>query len=142
MEILELKHLSPYLPYGLKFVSHLDEIENYPKRNKLWTLDGISKLFGDYCLNTLENSDAYPIKTIKPILKPLSDLSNEDLRLAMYNLKHYSHIDWTTIEREKLIEDRGFDGWFKDIPYVIVNYLFENHYDVFRLIDKKLAISK
>lgn len=62
---------------GLKFSSTMDLLQGDNRFNIYWTIDGVVKLFGDYCVNTLENSDAYPIKTVTPHLFPLSHLTKE-----------------------------------------------------------------
>jgi hypothetical protein len=62
---LELKHLAPYLPYGLK-VKIIDQIRNY-KINQIRELK--IQLFWDFT-RTERN-------IIKPILRPLSDLTKE-----------------------------------------------------------------
>ena len=73
----KLKIHSAYLPYGLKFSSSMDKpFEDYGLQS-IWTLDGINKLFGDYCLLTKENNDAYAINSCKPILFSLEDLTKE-----------------------------------------------------------------
>ena len=122
MEKLELKHLAPYLPYELKV-------------SKIHTLNigtGIGSI--NHILTTRS-------KNYKPILRPMSDLTTDVLYKAMNTLGHSAYIDWTTNEREYLIEKRGFNGWLNNIPYIIILFLFENHFDVFKLIDKGLAIS-
>jgi hypothetical protein len=125
MNKVELKHLAPYLPYGLKV-----ELLNFPigKHIREFELD-CGHDFGLYMQNNW----------VRPYLRPLSDLDNVTLRKAMYSIGHTSHIDWTTDERDYLIKKRGYNLWFNDIPYAIVNYLFKNLYDVFNLIDNGLA---
>lgn len=78
--------------------------------------------------------------SIKLLLKPMSELSNDKLRNDMILINHWSHIDWTTIERDGLIKKYGREKWINDIPYVIVKYLYENHYDFQDLIGQGLAI--
>ena len=43
---LELKHLAPYLPYGFKFISEMDKPYDEFGEVRVWTADGIIKLFG------------------------------------------------------------------------------------------------
>ena len=114
---LELKHLAPYLPYNLQCVGYGMKI-----RLNAHMLQKVDSLI------------------VKPILKPLSDLINDDLRKSMDMVGHSSHIDWTTNERESIIKGRGHQAWMKDIPFAIIQYLFENHFDVFGLIPEGLAI--
>lgn len=117
---LELKHIAPYLPYGLKY-------KDIPEG-----FDGIRGL-------NINNID-WCLHNGKPILHPMSDLTNDKLRIEMIKAEHSSHIDWTTDEREGWIEKYGRDRWLNDIPFVITQYLFEHHYDVFGLIPQGLAI--
>jgi hypothetical protein len=151
---LELKHLSAYLAYGLKFQSSMDKPFEEYGRQPTWTFDGITKLFGDYCLNTLENSDAYPIQLVKPILRPLSDLAKE---IEVNGERFYPLEKLTKIFGGRPI---SFDGncFYTKIQKSVVrekedlvplhfsqldafNKLFEWHFDVFGLIEKGLAIS-
>lgn len=65
MEKLELKHIAPYLPYGLK-VEFNRKI--YPKKRECQVLT----------INTLRLCEEAPSKfSIKPLLRPLSDLYKE-----------------------------------------------------------------
>ena len=64
---LELKHLAPYLPYGLKYVKY--SYNNSPIRHDI--MQGVSTN-GIYACG-----DITPLsfKNCKPILRPLSDLT-------------------------------------------------------------------
>lgn len=66
MENLELKHIAPYLPYGLHVKSKLGVI---------YELDTFSNSKG----KGIEKRDIYSVvdNNMKPILRPLSDLSKE-----------------------------------------------------------------
>lgn len=77
MEILEIKHLAPYLPYGVKFISELDKPYDEFGRQPIWTINGIHELFGGYSLLTKDNNDSYAITKCKPLLRPLSDITKE-----------------------------------------------------------------
>ena len=76
------------------------------------------------------------ITEIKPILKPFSELTKEELREHGF----CSHIDFLTHEKRSPIGHAYDYGWKDGAPYEMVVYLFENHYDVFGLIDSGLAI--
>jgi len=117
---LESKHLAPYLPYGLKVL-----LVNHK------SLDGKEHIFN---MNSI-NVDVIKGTIRKPILRPLSDLAGE-------------------IERLKKLSSFSIDeGWIEDciskispadildFPFGIVQFLFENHFDVFGLIEKGLAIN-
>ena len=135
-EKLELKHLAPYLPYGLKFQSSMDKPFEEYGRQPTWTFDGMTKLFGDYCLNTLEYPDAYPIQLVKPILRPLSYLTKE----IEVNGKKFVPIDYFLGDDVDLILNAIQIKDLSYLPYNLIQKLFEWNFDVFGLIEKGLAI--
>jgi len=99
---LELKHLAPYLPYGLIINQHREDLhKNYQSE--------MVALFSDKIKVVSEKfpfSEEIQYYEAKPILRPLSD----------FKIKY---------------EVRRWDSWEK---------LFSEHYDVFGLIEKGLAI--
>tara|TARA_R110000851_G_scaffold92662_4_gene202159 strand:+ start:1195 stop:1563 length:369 start_codon:yes stop_codon:yes gene_type:complete len=112
---LELKHLAPYLPYGLSIKNSIGKVI------ELTVMD-----FG-YHLD----------KGFKPILRPLSDLTKNDIAL----ITEYSDIEnvvfsgnpsslYFTNTEEKTYLDDYVDS---------LNYLYSRHFDIFGLIDKGLA---
>ena len=105
---LELKHLAPYLPYKLEF---WDGSERYtvPFENTLFALDDGSK----------------------PILHPLSDLTNGDLS---------PHGILKTSEQEPIFLTDSGKCTVEGLPYSSWIKLIELHYDVFGLIPEGLAI--
>ena len=119
---LELKHLAPYLPYGLEYVKYSDH--NSPIRHDI--MQGISTN-GVYASG---NITPVLFKNCKPILRPLSDLTkvnsfslsdmishgyyNSFWLPENFNIAYLMHLDF-----EKLV------SW---------------HFDVFKLIEKGLAI--
>ena len=74
----------------------------------------------------------------KPILRPLSDLTQNELIQELGTT--IGHLDWITIERDHWIRFYSHEYWLNDIPYVMYKYLIKNHFDVFGLIKKGLAI--
>lgn len=158
MKKLELKHLA-YLPYEVKFTSTMDDSDDVISNNKTWTLDGVNKLFGSYCLLTKENSDAYDIKTCKLILKPLSDLFKEithkgktfiafdeltEGETVSMSLNDYAD-DWDTktfysFERYVTEWIKGNNHHLDFLPFGFIQKLLEWHFDVFGLIEQGLAI--
>lgn len=142
---LELKHLAPYLPYELRLKSINDNWEG--------TLIGLKNdnLITGTKTGVFVQADkpynyefAIPFKTVKPILRPLSDLTKE----IDHNGERFVPIK----EIERLftveIESEG-NGNFEmanilldvlELPYCIVQKLLEWHFDIFGLIDKGLAI--
>lgn len=128
MERLTLAYLSPYLPYGLKVLR--------PDRLKVLELQG---LCGDLMIFK-EASETYGSilgGQSKPILRPMTDLTWQILADA----GDYSHKDWVTIEGDNWIALYGHEKWLNDIPYGLIQWLIKNHYDIFLLIQKGLAIS-
>ena len=110
---LELKHLAPYLPYGLK-IGKIKGFEAY--RLMVCTENNSEEINIDPCVRL----------QYKPILRPLSDLTEKELRGQGF----WHHIDF-------LIYDKADTT---HIPYNMVVYLLSNHFDVFKLIDNGLAI--
>ena len=119
---LTIKHIAPYLPYGLK----------YGTIEKDWkTLEDYLKIRGE--LSTRGNVDNLNNHIDNPntrlILRPLSDLTKEEL----YSNGFDCHVDYLTHE------NKGVE-WTLKAPYTHVEYLFKNHFDVFGLIPQGLAI--
>ncbi len=117
MSKLELKQLAPYLPYGLK-VTNGKEIAEI----------------------TLRNADDLQFATdFKPILRPLSDLDNE-------NVDGYVYSDWLIEKYQSSYVENQINSikedirWINHCEYVIINDLIEWHFDVFNLIPQGLAI--
>tara|TARA_R110000822_G_scaffold113027_1_gene244100 strand:+ start:124 stop:558 length:435 start_codon:yes stop_codon:yes gene_type:complete len=135
---LELKYLSAYLPYGLKFDG---------KRNGWVNFDGSVK---NLCPMDLDGR----WEVIKPILRPLSDLTKEievngekfvpnyilntrfrasSKDLIPYKYDNYNlELDVETQNYSQKID--LFDG------FLIVQQLLEWHFDIYGLIDAGLAI--
>jgi len=125
MEKLELKHLAPYLPYGLK----VKDI-------------AYSATFGLSLTNIilpLKDNEYY-----KPTLRPLSDLNESEID-NIYTLfidnRHDIEREWIEINVNMLKTEHFSIKWAIDLmPYLLMEYLYEHHYDVFGLIEKGLAI--
>jgi hypothetical protein len=128
---LELKTLATYLPYNLKGII----------KNKVVVLDTLHQ----YSCETVPSVRGFTwcgFENFKPILRPLSDLTKE----IEVNGKKFVPIekvqDWNTSidfakEFEALLED---ERWLSTTSYLLVELLFEWHFDVFGLIEKGLAI--
>jgi len=121
---LELKHITPYLPYGLK-ITYKNEVTELTGLHT--NEDGIIR--GQSILD-IDNDD-YPFNSDywKPILRPLSDLTrdyvDENISPSYLNDKSISFIKNNS---------RGNFTLYQSM------YLFEHHFDVFGLIEKGLAI--
>lgn len=126
---LELKHLSPYLPYDLKVMAPYEDRQIYSE------LILLSKSSG-YC-NVRDartyagDVSEYKIEAIKPILRPLSDITNEHLQ-ELFRKDEVAKI-------KKLISQRDWQQ-YQDLDYSTILFFCVNHYDFQGLIDKGLAI--
>jgi len=135
MEKLQLKHLAPYLPYGLK-IKH-----GYWKATlKMDTLGSGNETFS--ILDVLEG-----VGNSKLILRPLSDLTKE----IEINGKKFIPIERLNLSNSEypLLIDEGFifltdrcDLNMLEITsiYEIYQKLFEWHFDVFNLHSKNLCV--
>ena len=163
MEKLELKHIAPYLPYGLKYQGYYGGVS---------TMRDI-KHIRDYNEETDEYTpniqvDGYTIEFIKPLLHPLSDLYKEiDGKVGIVDLAKISadfkwklgrfYCDGEYIDvaecrygvflynkSNRVFELCNIYGLCGVAPNQLdlFTYLFQHHYDVFLLIDKGLAIDK
>lgn len=122
MEKLEAKHIAPYMPYKLMFwhtkLKNKQEMSQIKVRK-----DG--DVHVDVESDTLVYISSINDSWIKPILRPLSDLKEDKYYFTYF-------------------KDYGFMMKGKNETYIRLNdleYLFKNHFDVFGLIDKGLAIS-
>ena len=141
---LELKHLAPYLPYGLNwFCLDIDsrEFECLPTIKLLDLVDGTFEIGGmDVNINELPNPNGL---TIKPILRPLSDLLIKGELNPEFNTITSVHFnpDYND-DLVKTVEDFiNYDNQLKlYFPFEFWQLLFKHHFDVFGLIEKGLAI--
>jgi len=161
---LTIKHLAPYLPYGLKCVLIQDLREDFS--NEDWHEDieifnkGVIWTYAGYCDKDLslplgegefegmlirrEYTYTSVGNSAKPILRPLSDLTEEveeDDKTYLDKLLQLSCFDTSVMskeEKEKYIEtltEIEIGASYRDIQQ-----LLEWHFDVFGLIEKGLAI--
>ena len=136
---LELKHLAPYLPYGLE-VEHEGHIAvivslylpaGHPNNHDLWIVSMEDK-------NDRELSCGVNFKEIQPILRPLSDLTKE----IEEGKKPIA--EWLMLCKNSKgvwsFDTNDFSTWELTAVVNEINLLFKNHFDVFGLIEKGLAI--
>lgn len=114
---LEIKHIAPYLEHGLRC-----KIVNGDKE-LIGTLNGLyadgSCVFADI----VESEHGF--ESIKPLLKPLSELSDEEIE---------------DIERREGIDCVNIIGFRTEtLEYRTFQDLVSKHYDIFGLIDNGLA---
>lgn len=133
MEKLELKHLVRYLPYGLKV--KLDS-ELFPTP----TLIGAVRT--NCYLNYHGHGLCFEIDKIKPILRPLSDLTKEiEVNGEKFApCEELNKIHKTTITYLKMQEIIIDNIKIDCTPSWIQNKLLEWHFDIYGLIEKGLAI--
>jgi hypothetical protein len=127
---LELKHLAPYLPYNLKFVYQENTVNEYYTLSVTHT--GLNKI-------TVNQALDFETFKAKPILRPLSGL-------YIHKLKNGKTLpEWWK-------EQDSFSNWFLEhddieleniatVQAKIWISLIQQHYDVFGLIEKGLAIN-
>ena len=143
---LELKHLAPYLPYGLVIkVGLATTAEMTLDKNDRGLVDILWVL----------NNDAY-----EPYLHPLSDLTKEipndrdHVFLPFETLKRLeknefhkcsgakSFIAACELKNVPFSRDKWIAKKLTNCPYWIMQKLFEWHFDVFGLIPSGLALPK
>lgn len=171
MEKLEIKHIAPYLPYGVE-VEYTRRI--YPKETKRQILS----------INMLRLCEDAPSKfSIKPLLRPLSDLYKEIdgvvgivelAKIAGCNIDlnklPINEIETVNIVKNYEVEFKYSSGYYRyfifrngsfyyktgherrygqdyePLPQSnqldLFTYLFQNHYDIWDLIGQNLAIDK
>jgi len=137
MKKLELKHLAGYLPYGLKGISieenlGFEIVKGYSIYGKNDTV----------CLTT--NVDDIDLELFKPILRPLSDLTKE----IEVNGEKFVPRDTEALCKYEICVNPNFDFFdgmgsnedVDDLPYCVIQKLYEWHFDIHGLIEKGLAI--
>lgn len=124
---LETKHLAPYLPYKLKGIY---EMSSKQKQETLQAIDTLGKCRTDEDLRWFE------IKMFKPILQPLF---NDNFDYTIFLMDNFPEEKWADAYNG-IMNGVGFGVKIEQIPYELHEFLFENHIDVFGLIEKGLAI--
>lgn len=149
---LELKHLSPYLPYALPMMKglHIGYLQcvKQPTENSLRNYFEFMVTSSGYWENSIEDTNPY-----KPILRPLSDLT-KDIEVNSEKIKVHEllEIDSCSIEFINFENNSFFHNqpvirtsdcefvYAIDVYNNIIQELFKYHFDVFGLINKGLAI--
>lgn len=130
MEKLELKHLAPYLPYGLKFYDLLNEITH----NVVGIIEDeiyAKEVNGDCYSWYYKESDELPI------LRPLSDLTKE----IEFNGEKFVFMSKIKESQHHLFFREDIKNPILSIQYSEMQKLLSWHFDVFGLIEKGLAIN-
>jgi hypothetical protein len=135
---LEIKHLAPYLPYGLKLQYVVRE-----KVEKTGVLQSISHRDFETHPTRVSIEGLYNEEHIwmfKPILRPLSDLNNE---IVINGEKHQM---WLLINGQKALENgeienmNGYQYSILELSYNKIQTILKFHFDIFNLIGQGLAV--
>ena len=133
---LELKHLAPYLPYNVEIYYLGTDIDFETPKFIRTKLLGVKKdehfssiTFFFYLHGKSKEKTSYSKNPIKLILKPLSRLK-QDKEL----IDELDKISFGTFSELYDIKN------INKIPNILYQLLIENHYDVFNLIEKGLAV--
>lgn len=121
---LETKHLAPYLPYKLKCMVDGKKAE----MNSVYS-DGTCT----FC-ELVESEKGF--ESIKPILQPLF---NDNFDYSVFLMDNFPEEKWADAYND-IMNGIGFGVKIEQIPYELHDFLFENHIDVFGLIEKGLAV--
>lgn len=144
---IQVEYIAPYLPYKLRMAFRDSETGNYIEKGTMTSINYFaSKTYSTKI--AVDFFDSEYIWMYKPILRPMSLLFtlNEDgkenewlCRLYDECINPYPFFENSInnpsdlLYAMKLLE-------IAEIPYTIVNKLFEWHFDVFNLIENDLAI--
>ena len=143
--MLELKHLAPYLPYGLSM--------HYEGKTAL--LIGLHEdEYSDFFLFELcyeDGQELWQKDCFKPLLRQLSDLTKK-IQIGEFYCSFIEHLsrEYPNCPNFEFLfnflhiaSDRNQNKKaliMTNIEYVIINKLLEWHFDVFGLIGEGLAI--
>ena len=133
---LELRHLSPYLPYDLKGINYLKYISTLGIRDEVFTYTNFYENKKIKEKFTYLSIDSFLNEKYKPILFPLSSLTKDDIK----NFYQFNNYDLKSIDLKEWAEDLIFLINEKE-PFQLsqFEYLFSKKFDVFGLIDAGLA---
>jgi hypothetical protein len=129
---LEIKHLAPYLPYGLTFLIESKHDSKEPNINELKSID-----IGLKMVNFGWGNAKY-FTEIRPILKNKIHLYN--LQIEILNKWGDGLSDKAKGYWLKEMIENMINSTYDSLRFDEVEFMLENHIDVFGLIDKGLAI--
>jgi len=140
MERLTIKELAPYLPYGLKVAF----IVRYEIR-RIATLSSLYDIENYYDIKlSIGHSDSEHIWMFKPLLRPLSQLTEEiehngEKFVPKDKIPNYTKVDENGT-LYILVDGTQWQSNPLRWDYETVNWLISLHFDVFGLIDRGLAL--
>lgn len=121
---LEIEHLK-YYPNGLGLLDTTDAF---------MTLEGFDFVHNQVIAERIN----WELKDIRLVLRPMSDLLKEEFKYILdgFFVPH----------RKEVVEILKYDKWRNHthnlLPYMVVDSLFKNHFDVFDLIKYGLAVPR
>jgi len=131
---LEIKHLTGYLPYGLKAKMNI-----FGDNQTEVVIEGLSTI-GEVELSGIRTTvnEFFDISEIKPILRPLSDLTKE----IEVNGGKFVPIEYNAFKhsKEDIIEFQNKFIHYKAMKFGIIERFLEWHFDIYGLIENGLAI--
>lgn len=140
---LELKYINPYLIYGLT-------AETFSSDSDKQVVDIISSVDYEHSIITFLNEGNRHIYDVKPLLRPLSQLTKE----ITHNGETFVPIDimynhWLSLPEYGLEDDTPLNRMLFDAiigipvtsyPYYMVQMMHEWKFDLYDLINNNLAI--
>ena len=124
---IEIEHLAPYLPYGLKGIIRLREDSGLPIDD-----EGVVNITWFEVAYLDSEYDEF-----KPILRPLSDLTKSELIELRFD-ENNDTLLWSANNVESY---KDFIQFYEtDLTYSVLVWAYKKHLDVFGLIEKGLAI--
>lgn len=122
---LKIEHLAPYLPYELKYIDK--------DSKKVEVMRSIST---EINLIDMGWGNAHELKEFKPILRPITDISYEEIE----NLGYRYEVRELDCGEYMIFRDADNSSNPLKWAFEDVQKLFEWNFDVFGLIKKGLAI--
>lgn len=126
---LKIEHLAPYLPYNLKLMVDGEKANIAYMSTKRLAFCKVKTGIGEVFKVRWEHISNMKIK---PILKPLSDLTNELDEIAIAAVLF--------LEESSKLSFNNNDLLTEGLMYKDIIELLKNNFDVFGLIKKELAI--
>lgn len=129
MQKLTLKELAPYLPYELKIQVH--------GNGELFTL-ATHRFYKDYSNNELSIHSMVEDSQVKPVLRPLSDITLEIVQ-QLFGFEIEEFRMESDNENDFSLEVLTDLGW-TSLTFNEYQNLLAYHFDLFMLIEKGLAV--
>lgn len=142
---ITLREIAPYLPYGLKAKLSKEGIFNldseYPNQyiNEICTINNFYLINGEFSGSMVVDKsnknygfDFDNLSEVEIILRPLNDYD-------VFLMENFPTNEWCDAYTDIML-GVGNGVFVHQIPYELFEFLLKNHFDVFGLIEKGLAI--